>query len=146
MQAYFWLLVCVLLIAIEMATMGLTTIWFAVGSLGAYITALLGGGILLQLVVLILISLVMLLFTRPVVVKYLQARTKTNVEGMAGKVAVITEPVNNLSGQGAAKVSGLIWTARSTDDNVTFSIDELAEIVSVKGNKLIIKKYDGGIS
>lgn len=141
MQAYFWLLICVLLIAIELATMGLTTIWFAIGALGAYITALFGGGILLQLVVLILISFVLLIFTRPIVVKYLQARTKTNVEGMTGKIAVITESVNNLLGQGAAKVNGLIWTARSADDNVIFAKDELAEIIAVRGNKIILKKH-----
>lgn len=146
MQTYFWLLICVLLIAIELATMGLTTIWFAVGALGAFIAALAGSGILLQLLVLILISLVLLLFTRPVVVKYFQAKTKTNVEGLTGRIVVITEAVNNLTGQGAAKVNDLIWTARSADDNVIFAEGELAEIIAVKGNKIIIKKHDGGLS
>lgn len=121
MEAIYWLLICILLIGIELATMGLTTIWFAAGSLAAFIAANLGANLFVQLLVLIVVSLILLYFTRPVVVKYLNSRTvKTNVESLIGKIAVVTEDIDNVESKGQASVNGQIWTARSTDDKVRF--------------------------
>ena len=65
-----WLVVFVACIAIEIITMGLTTIWFAGGALVAAIGAALGAPIWLQAVFFGAVSLVLLYFTRPVAVKY----------------------------------------------------------------------------
>lgn len=142
MEAFYWLLICVLLIGIELATMGLTTIWFAVGSFAAFIVANVGGNLFAQLLALIIVSLILLYFTRPVVVKYLNNRTvKTNVESLIGKIAVVTEDINNVENKGQASVSGQVWTARSTDDSVCFVQGEQVEIMEIRGVKLIVKKY-----
>lgn len=142
MEAIYWLLICVLLIGIELATMGLTTIWFAVGSFAAFIAAITGGSLFVQLLVLIIVSLVLLYFTRPLVVKYLNNRTvKTNVESLIGKIAVVTEDINNMENKGQASVNGQSWTARSRSDTVGFVQGEQVEIVEIQGVKLIVKKH-----
>lgn len=142
MEAIYWLLICILFIGIELATMGLTTIWFAAGSLAAFIAANLGANLFVQLVVLIVVSLILLYFTRPVAVKYLNSRTvKTNVDSLIGKIAVVTEDIDNMSNKGQASISGQIWTARSTDDRTNFVQGEQVEIVEIRGVKLIVKKH-----
>lgn len=141
MEAIYWLLICVLLIGIELATMGLTTIWFAVGSFAAFIAAIAGGNLFVQLLVLIIVSLVLLYFTRPLVVKYLNNRTvKTNIESLIGKIAVVTEDISNMENKGQASVNGQNWMARSVDDSVGFVQGEQVEIVEIRGVKLIVKK------
>ena len=142
MNAIYWFLICVLLIGVEMATMGLTTIWFAAGSLAAFLITLAGGGIVAQLIALIIVSFLLLYFTRPLAVKYLNSRTqKTNVEGLVGKIAVVTEDINNMENKGQASVNGQIWTARSADSKVLYSQGEQVEILQISGVKLIVKKY-----
>ncbi|MDO5410737.1 MAG: NfeD family protein [Lachnospiraceae bacterium] len=142
MEAIYWLLICVVLIGVELATMGLTTIWFAAGAFAAFITANIGGNLFVQLLVLIIVSLILLYFTRPVAIKYLNNRTvKTNTESLIGKIAVVTENIDNLGNQGQVSVSGQIWTARSEDDKAGFVQGEQVEITGIKGVKLIVKKH-----
>ena len=74
-----WLAAMIVLIIIEIVTVGLTTIWFAIGSLFAIIVSMLGGGIILQMTVFLLVSLGMLIFTRPLAIRYINnTRTRTN--------------------------------------------------------------------
>ena len=60
-----WLAVFVLLIVIELATMGLTTIWFAGGAVAGFIASMLGANVVIQAVVFFVVSIVLLIFTRP---------------------------------------------------------------------------------
>ena len=142
MEAIYWLLFCVLLIGIELATMGLTTIWFAAGSFAAFLVSVAGGNLFIQLLALIAVSLILLYFTRPLVVKYLNNRTvKTNIESLIGKVAVVTEDISNMENKGRASVNGQSWTARSMDDSVRFVQGEQVEVMEIQGVKLIVKKH-----
>ena len=74
-----WLALMAVLLIIEIMTLGLTTIWFAAGALFAFLTALLGLNQGIQIGVFVVVSVVLLFFTRPWAVKYLNTRTvKTN--------------------------------------------------------------------
>ncbi|MGN0267837.1 MAG: NfeD family protein [Lachnospiraceae bacterium] len=142
MEAIYWLLLCVLLIGVELATMGLTTIWFAAGAFAAFIAANLGGNLFIQLLILIAVSVILLIFTRPLAVKYLNSRTvKTNVESLVGRSAVVTEDIDNLQNKGLASINGQIWTARSIDDHIGYVQGEQVDIVEIRGNKLIVRKH-----
>ena len=84
----FWLVAFGALLLIEILTLGLTTIWFAVGALAAFLLALLHVPLMLQIVVFIVVSVLMLIFTRPVMTKYLNKKTtKTNAESLVGRNA-----------------------------------------------------------
>lgn len=138
-----WLVLLIILVLIELLTVGLTTIWFAGGSLAAVIANLLGAGIAFQIILFLVVSCVLLIFTRPWALKYLNKnRTRTNYEGVIGKVIRITEKVDNLSETGKSIVDGQEWTVRSREDKAILEKGELAKVVSISGVKLIVIKYE----
>ena len=143
-DAMIWLGVFILSIVIELATMGLFTIWFAGGSLIALIVALLGAPMWLQITLFILISVVLLLFTRPIAMKYYnKGRTKTNVDSLIGEVAVVTETIDNLEGKGAIRIKGLEWSAKSEQDGVKIFADTKVIIQKIEGvSAIVIAKCD----
>ena len=135
-----WIIVLIAAIAIEVATMGLTTIWFSGGALVAMIIELLHGSISLQIIVFLIVSLILLYFTRPIAVKYFnRERTSTNLDSLIGKKAVVTAAIHNLHETGQVMVEGKEWSARSKDSEVTFEKDSIVQIVSIKGVKLIVE-------
>lgn len=143
MNTMVWLAAMIILIVIEIVTVGLTTIWFAIGALAAVIVTMLGGGVVAQLVVFLVVSFGMLIFTRPFAVKYINsARTRTNYEGIIGKVVRITQEVDNVAGKGCAVVNGQDWTVRAADDAVQIAAGSLAKVVDIKGVKLIVERYE----
>ncbi len=114
MEMYIWLALMVLFILVEAGTAGLTTIWFAGGALVAFLAALLGAHLVVQVILFVLVSLLLLIFTRPLVKKYLNGRTlKTNADSLIGRTAVVSEEISNLRATGAIMVDGMSWTARS---------------------------------
>lgn len=136
-----WLILFVVLIAIEIASLGLTTIWFAAGALVATIAAAFGVPIFLQIILFIAVSSVLLFFTRPIAVKYFNGdRTKTNAESLVGKQAVVTSEINNLLGNGQVNVSGLEWSARAESEGRIISIGKIVDILEIRGVKLIVKE------
>ena len=139
MEGLFWLGVLVVMAIIEAVTLGLTTIWFAGGALAAFIASLLGAGLVVQIVLFIVVSFLLLAFTRPVAVKYLNKdRIRTNAESLIGKSAIVKEDIDNLKANGMVSVNGQEWTARATDDSI-IAKDTVVEIVEIKGVKLIVK-------
>lgn len=138
-----WLAAMIILIVIEIVTVGLTTIWFAIGALVAIIVAMFGGGLILQLAVFLIVSLGMLIFTRPLAIRYINnTRTRTNYEGIIGKIVRITQDVDNIAGQGCAVVNGQEWTVRAVEDKIKIAEGSLAKVVDIKGVRLIVEKYE----
>ena len=140
-----WLALTAVLLIIEIATLGLTTIWFAAGALFAFFAALLGMNQGIQIGVFVVVSVVLLFFTRPWAVKYLNTKTiKTNTEALVGKTARVIVDINNLKSQGQVVINGLEWTARSSDDTVVFKIGDAVTIVGIEGVKLIVEGQKKG--
>ena len=136
----FWIGVMIGAIVLEASTMGLTSIWFAGGALIAMLIELLHGGLYLQIIVFLIVSLVLLFYTRPVAVKYFnKEREKTNVNSVIGKSAVVTAKIHNMQETGQVVVDGKEWTARSKDPAVTFEKDEIVKVVSISGVKLMVE-------
>ena len=143
MYEIFWLIAFGILLLIEICTLGLTTIWFAAGALVAFLMAVLNLPLMVQVIVFLAVSFVMLVFTRPIMTKYLNAKTtKTNAESLVGGKARVLIPVNNLKSEGQVMVGGMEWSARSTKDEVTFQKDEMVRIAGISGVKLMIERLD----
>lgn len=143
MYEILWLVAFGVLLLIEILTLGLTTIWFAAGALAAFLMAVLSLPFMVQIIVFIAVSALLLIFTRPIMTKHLNAKTtKTNAESLVGEKARVLIPVNNLKSEGQVMVNGMEWTARSTKDEVTFVKDEMVRIVGISGVKLIIEKLN----
>lgn len=140
----FWLIAIIVLLAIEIFTLGLTTIWFAGGALIAFIAAELGAPLLVQIILFLIFSLVLLIFTRPVALKYFNGRrTKTNSEGLIGKRAVVTQTVGDSSDAGTVIINGITWTAITEKISEKIEEGKIVKITAIDGVKLIVKEDDG---
>lgn len=136
-----WLIILIVLIAIEIGTMGLTTIWFAGGSLIATIVAALGAPLYLQIVLFFTVSIVLLVFTRPIAVKYFNKdRVKTNAESLVGRQAIVTSQIDNLQGIGQVTVGGQEWSARASEEEAVIPIGVVVTVLAIHGVKLIVEE------
>ena len=140
-----WLIVFVACVAIEIVTMGLTTIWFAGGSLMAAVVSAIGAPLWLQLILFFGVSLLLLYLTRPIAVKYFNKdRVKTNAESLVGQQAIVISEIDNLQGIGQVTVNGQEWTARNARGNDRLSVGSVVYIRAISGVKLMVeeKKMD----
>ena len=138
-----WCGLMLLFLVVEIATVGLTSIWLAGGSLAALIVSAAGAQIEWQIAAFILVSFILLVFTRPFARKYINSHhVKTNYEELIGEVAKVTETVDNLAQTGTAVVHGKEWTARAEEDSRKLKAGSLAKVVAVSGVKLILKEFE----
>lgn len=136
----FWLIAMVVLLIVEGLAPGLVSIWFALGSLAALISALLGAPVWLQVLWFLLVSVVTLALTRPLAKKYVNGRTvATNADMLVGRECVVTEAINNVLGTGAVTVGGKVWTARMEDPEGTAEVGQRMLVLRIEGVKLIVK-------
>ena len=116
MMAVVWLGLMVLFLLLEAGTVALVSLWFAAGALAAILVSLLGGKLVIQSVVFLVVSCVLLALARPVLRKYYTPRiTRTNVDSLPGSLGLVTADIDNVVGAGEVKLGAMTWTARSTD-------------------------------
>lgn len=129
---WFWVAVTILCIVIETFTLSLTTIWFAIGAFVMVFLAFTPLPFAAQLSIFVALSLILLIFTRPLLKKKLnQKKIATNYERTIGQIAVVTRKITALE-KGTVKLNGMEWTATVRDD-----------IVLEEGTKCIIEKIEG---
>ena len=139
METIVWLGIFLVLLVLEIISLGLTTIWFAGGALAAFAAALLGANIIIQAVLFLVISLVLLFVTLPIAVKYFNNNlAKTNVENVIGKTAKVSRQIDNVNSLGEAVLEGETWMARS-ENNEIIAEGTLVTVVAVEGVKLIVR-------
>jgi membrane protein implicated in regulation of membrane protease activity len=139
---FFWLVLFVLLVLVEAVTLGLHTIWFAGGALVATLVAVvLPGMVWLQVLLFLVVSVLLLYFTRPIAVKYFNKdRVKTNIESYIGREVIVVSEIDNLQGIGQVTLGGQEWTARTTSDDDTMEVGSVGIVKAVDGVKLIIEE------
>ena len=136
---WFWLSMVIIFTVIEVFTAGLTTIWFAIGSVPMIFLSYLPIPFLYQVLLMLVISIVLLIFTRPFAVKKLNAnKEKTNVEALIGKSALVTKKITKFE-KGEVKIDGKIWTAKSISDE---DLEEGTECLlqNIEGVTAIVSK------
>lgn len=142
MHNYYWLIVMVIFLVVEIITLGLSTIWFAAGALVAYVAALIGANLAVQIIIFLVVSLVALFFTRPIALRYFNKdRQKTNVDTIIGMKVKVVEKIDNINSNGKVLINGIEWTARATGNEI-FEKDELVVVKEVSGVKVICEKAE----
>lgn len=140
MTVMYWLIAAAAFVLLEILTMGLTTIWFAVGALVGAVMAALGLSLWVQILAFAVVSAIVLLFTRPLARKYLNNRTvRTNAESLIGCVCMVTQTIDNLRAKGQVTVKGQVWTARSTSEERSIPENTKVRITAISGVKLIVE-------
>ena len=126
-------------VIIEASTAQLLTIWFAIGSLAALISYILGADIWVQWLIFVAVSAIVVAATRPLVKKYARPKIQpTNADRCIGQTAVVTEDIDNIAGKGAVKLNGIEWSARS-ESGENIKALETVTIIKIDGVKLIVK-------
>ena len=140
MKTIYWLALFVVLLVIEIITMGLTTIWFAAGALIAFVAGILGFGVTVQVVVFIVVSAVLLIMTRPLAVKYFnQERQKTNAESLIGQQALVIEDIETLEAKGRVEIRGMEWAAKTDEPDGKIAKNTVVVVNGIQGVKLIVR-------
>lgn len=139
-DAIFWIAALILFVVVEAVTVGLASIWFAIGALAALICALLHGPVWLQVVWFLAVSLATLILTRPMVKKYMKGKVvPTNADRNIGRTAAVIERIDNLAGTGAVRIDGVTWTARSADEQKTIEVGVMVTVREIRGVKLVVE-------
>ncbi|MGP1459545.1 MAG: NfeD family protein [Treponema sp.] len=143
---WFWLLLMVALLAVEAFTFSLTTVWGALACIPLIFIARTPLAFKWQLLIFVTLTLVLLIFTRPLAVKKLKI-SKTNVNELAGQTVIVVKKIGTIEKGEVKSSSGVVWSAKSQDGS------EIAEgtpclIAAVTGNTLEVKvkKGDTGLS
>lgn len=136
----FWIIAMVVFLVIEAVTVGIVSVWFAIGALFAMVTAMLGANLWVQITVFLVVSAIALYFTRPLVKKFVNNKVEpTNADMLIGKECRVVETIDNLSGTGAVYVDGKTWTARTVGEEI-IPEGQLVKAERIEGVKLIVSK------
>lgn len=136
----FWIIAMVVFLVVEAVTVGIVSVWFAIGALFAMVTAMLGANLWVQITVFLIVSAIALYFTRPLVKKFVNNKVEpTNADMLIGKECRVVETIDNLSGTGAVYVDGKTWTARTVDEEI-IPEGQLVKAERIEGVKLIVSK------
>ena len=135
-----WLIATIAFGVLESVTAQFVSIWFAGGALCSLIAFLLGADARWQMLVFGVASGLLLIFTRPIV-KRLTKNTdsKTNLDAVIGKKAVVTKETDGFGDFGEAKLEGKLWTVKSLDESVLAEGD-VVFVEKVEGVKLVVRK------
>lgn len=140
-SAIIWLGLMIILLIIEIQTLGLTTIWFAGGALAAFISTFFGASASVQRLIFCVLSVALLVITRPIAVRYMKKdHEKTNAESLIGKVAIAAKEINNLAQSGEVIIADVSWTARSKDDLCIIPEGSKVRICAIEGVKLLVEE------
>lgn len=113
--AMLWLILMVVFLIVEAATVTLASIWFAGGALCALAVSLLGLEVWVQVTAFLVVSAALLAALRPLTKKYLTPKvTATNIDAVIGSTGLVTAAVDNVTATGQVKLGAMEWTARST--------------------------------
>ena len=136
--AIVWLLLLVVFLAAEAATVSMVSLWFAVSALVALLVALLGGPGWLQGTLFLVISAVLLALLRPLVKRYVTPRiTATNVDSVIGSTGLVTTAIDNVSAVGQVKLGAMEWTARSTSGQL-IPVGTRVRVDKIEGVKVYV--------
>ena len=139
-ELIFWAVLFVVMVLLELLTLGLTTIWFAAGAIAAIFAQFLGAPFVIQAIIFLVVSIALRYLEAPWARRYFNKdRIKTNAQSLIGKQAVITEPINNLQSRGRVIVDGMEWSARYSGDSGCAPEGTVVRIKDIQGVKLIVE-------
>jgi len=135
---WIWVALVIIFALIEVFTLGLTTVWFAIAALIMVFLSFIQIPLTVQALIFLVIATLLLIFTRPLAVKKFKiGQEKTNVDSLIGKHALVVKTIGEFE-RGEVKINGLIWSARS-DDNTEITEGSKCEILRIEGVQLIVR-------
>ena len=139
MEVYqIWLIAALALVILEILTAGFGVICFAIGAAFSALAAGLGLGVTWQIVIFAIVSLLTFVFLRPVVMRFLDRKSKdvkTNADALVGRKGIVSERIDPTQHTGRVAIDGDDWKAVSDDGSV---IEKGAQVEIVKLDSIIV--------
>lgn len=136
-----WLIVFIFLVIIELSTINLVSIWFAIGSIASFIASLITDNLSIQLATFVIVSSISLVCTKKIVKRLKKDKiTPTNLDRIIGLTGTVTEDITKEK-NGVVKVDGKLWTSFSKSN---IKKGSKVEILSIEGVKLSVKAIKEG--
>lgn len=133
-----WLVLMVVFLLAETATVTMVSLWFAAGSLVALVATLLHAQLWLQVTLFLAVSALLLAALRPIARKHFTPRlTRTNVDAVVGSRGYVTADIDNISATGTVKLGTMEWTARSTSGSI-IPKGTLVQVDKIEGVKAFV--------
>jgi membrane protein implicated in regulation of membrane protease activity len=138
-----WFFAAVLFVIIEALTMGLTTIWFAMGAIAMIFISFVPIPFVFQALVFLIISCILLFFTRPFALKHFKTgHVKTNADSNIGRLAVVTKPITELN-KGEVIIDSMPWAAKAdeTVKNISENLQVNTDVIitNIIGATLMVR-------
>ena len=132
-----WIGIAVVLAVVEMMSLDLVLLMFAIGALGAAVVSGLGGPLWLALLVFAALSLALVFTVRPPLVERLHAgpTLHTGHQNLVGHAALVVEPVD--ARQGRVQLGGELWSARAEGDGV-FETGTEVHVIRIDGATAVV--------
>lgn len=138
MDAIIWLILLVVFLLAEAASVAMVSLWFAAGALVAMVASLLGASRLLQVVLFLVVAAALLASMRPLLRKYFTPKlTRTNVDAIVDSQGYVTADIDNLAATGSVKLGAMEWTARSADGQ-PIPKGTLVSVEKIEGVKVFV--------
>ena len=139
---WFWLAVMILCLIFEALTFSLTTVWAALSALILIFLSRSSLPLRWQFLFFFLITIVLLVFTRPFAVKKLKlGRVMTNINSIDGQEVIVVKKISKFE-KGEVKASnGILWSAMGQGES-EIPKGSACRVVQVNGNTLVVKKIE----
>jgi membrane protein implicated in regulation of membrane protease activity len=133
-----WVILAVLLAAGEVATVGFVLGPIALAAVLAGLVAVVGAGVLLQLIVFIAASVASLALLRPIAVRHLRtpAALRTGTAALVGARAIVLERVDDRNGR--VKIGGEVWSARAFFEGQVIEEGVRVEVAKIEGATALV--------
>jgi membrane protein implicated in regulation of membrane protease activity len=133
-----WVLIAAGLAAGEVVTLGFFLGPLALAAVGAGLVALLGLGIVVQLLVFIAGSVASLALVRPIAVRHLRtpASLRTGAAALVGRRATVLERVDDTGGR--VRIDGEVWSARSFLEGQVIEPGVRVEVAKIEGATALV--------
>lgn len=142
-ESQIWLIIAIAFLILEIITPGFVLANFAVGAIGAAITAFFGGALAIQLIVFAVMCLISFITIRPILRRTLLKDDKNQVQtgaaALVGRTTVVTERIPNDLERGRVQIDGDSWQAVSADSNA-IEVGERVRVLSVDSTTVVVRR------
>jgi Membrane protein implicated in regulation of membrane protease activity len=137
--SWFWLGITIVCVVIEALSFSLTTIWFAISGAVMIFVSRTPLPFRWQLLIFLVLSIALLVLTRPFMIKKLKLGTKpeTNADLIIGQEVVVTKAVREFEKGEVKTGNGVIWSAASAN-HTAIPEQTVCIVESIHGNTLSV--------
>ena len=138
-----WLIASGIFFLGEIFTISFLLFWPGVGAFLAFLTSLIvPENLVAQILVFVVSTIIMILFTKPLVNKIFKNKDNTNINNSAvlSKKGIVIKKMDNANPVGQVKVNGELWSAIKSDKDKPINVGESVIIEKIDGVKLLVRK------